>query len=72
MRIFFNVFVSKGKDTNSGLEEAQLSSMKKTIVAGQRFQFPGKYILIAEEEKKDFVEIYSWDAWIDRFERIYT
>ena len=60
------------KDTNSGLEEAQLSSMKKTIVAGQRFQFPGKYILIAEEEKKDFVEIYSWDAWIDRFERIYT
>ena len=30
------------------------------------------YLILASEEQAESVDIYSWDAWIDRIERIHT
>ena len=50
----------------------ELSSYRKTIVAGRKQILPEAYLIIAEEEQKNSVDVYSWDAWINRLERIYT
>ncbi len=59
-------------DKNGVFEHTDFTDMRKTIVAGRKLPLPGTYLLIAEEESAESVDIYSWDAWIDRFERIYT
>jgi hypothetical protein len=53
-------------------DELELRKLRKTIIAGRRLPSPDPYLLIAENEKTESVDIYSWDAWIDRFERINT
>lgn len=60
----------ESKLTNRGVD--CLAGLRKTVVAGRSFTSLEPYLTLASEEQVESVDIYSWDAWIDRIERIHT
>ncbi len=50
-----------------------LSTFTKKLVIGRRMKISGNYVGIIEIENKDTsLKIYSWDAWISEFARIFN
>jgi hypothetical protein len=60
------------QDSELAFRGEKLNSFRKTIVAGRKQLLPGAYFIIAEQEQTHSVDVYTWDAWIDRIERIFT
>ncbi|MCG6192302.1 hypothetical protein LFX25_03485 [Leptospira sp. FAT2] len=58
---------------NSSEGNIDLTKFNKIIIAGRWMDHPEDYFKISEEELKDYkLKIYSWDAWLAEYERVFT
>lgn len=59
--------------SGSKAHDTVLNKLLQKLIIGRRMQLPGEYIgIIGHEKENPNLQIYTWDAWIAEFERIYT